>query len=214
MTGPHRTKTRSGHNYARLAFATLLLAAVASVAPNQQAASQQNSTTAPKPGATEVAPRGQRDVKDVTYGDWRKLCFKPGGAKLSCRTSITGTFSTGQMAVRLDIIEREGDHTARLQLFAPVGMYLPAGVKLTVDQGTSYQVPYNWCLTNACIASEVADPKMVQEMAWRTRCGWNSLIQISCRLRRCCRLSSSRRSTRARRRRRSSRTLMNERKIV
>jgi invasion protein IalB len=165
VTGPHRTKTRSGHNYAKLAFATLLLAAVASVAPNQQAASQQNSTTAPKPGATEVAPRGQRDVKDVTYGDWRKLCFKPGGAKLSCRTSITGTFSTGQMAVRLDIIEREGDHTARLQLFAPVGMYLPAGVKLTVDQGTSYQVPYNWCLTNACIASEVADPKMVQEMA-------------------------------------------------
>ena len=34
-------------------------------------------------------------------------------------------FATGQMAVRLDIIEREGDGTARLQVFAPVGMYLP-----------------------------------------------------------------------------------------
>jgi invasion protein IalB len=81
-----------------------------------------------------------------------------------CRTSITGTFATGQMAVRLDIVEREGDSTARLQLFAPVGMYLPAGIKLTVDQGTPYQAPYNWCLTNACIVGDLADPKMVQDM--------------------------------------------------
>ena len=164
MADLHRTETRSGRNYAKLFFATLLLTAVASIASNQRAASQHNSTAAPKPVGTEVAPRGQREVKDIAYGDWRKLCFKPGGAKMLCRTSITGTFATGQMAVRLDIVEREGDGTARLQLFAPVGMYLPSGIKLTVDQGTPYQAPYNWCLTNACIAGNVADPKMVQEM--------------------------------------------------
>ena len=164
MTGSHRTETRSRHNYVKLFVAILLSAAVASVASSQRAASQQNSTVAPKAAGTEVAPRGQREVKDIAYGDWRKLCFKPGGAKMLCRTSITGTFATGQMAVRLDIIEREDDGTARLQLFAPVGMYLPAGIKLTVDQGTPYQAPYNWCLTNACIAGNLADPKMVQEM--------------------------------------------------
>jgi invasion protein IalB len=164
MTGSHRTETRSRYSYAKLAFATILLAAVAGVASNQRAASQQNSTVAPKPAGTEVAPRGQREVKDVTYGDWRKLCFKPGGAKMLCRTSITGTFATGQIAVRLDIVDREGDGAARLQVFAPVGMYLPPGVKLTVDQGAPHQAPYSWCLTNACIAANVADPKMVQEM--------------------------------------------------
>ena len=164
MTRSHRTEISSGRNFAKLCFATLLLAAVGSVASSQRAASQQNSATAPKPASTEVAPRGQRDVKDIAYGDWRKLCFKPGGAKTLCRTSITGTFATGQMAVRLDIVERDGDGAARLQLFAPVGMYLPNGVKLTVDRSTPYQVPYNWCLTNACIAGIVADPKMVQEM--------------------------------------------------
>ena len=164
MTGSHRTETRSRHSYAKLAFATILLAAVAGVASNQRAASQQNSTVAPKPAGTEVAPRGQREVKDVTYGDWRKLCFKPGGAKMLCRTSITGTFATGQIAVRLDIVDREGDGAARLQVFAPVGMYLPPGVKLTVDQGAPHLAPYSWCLTNACIAANVADPKMVQEM--------------------------------------------------
>src|SRR5438128_3190798 len=56
---------------------------------------------------------------------WRleKLCFMPGAAKMICRTSITGTFVTGQVAVRVDIVEREGDLTARLQVFSPVGMY-------------------------------------------------------------------------------------------
>jgi invasion protein IalB len=164
MTGSHRTETRSGHSYAKLAFAAILLAAVAGVASNQRAASQQNSTVAPKPAATEIAPRGQREVKDVTYGDWRKLCFKPGGAKMLCRTSITGTFATGQTAVRLDIIEREGDGATRLQVFSPVGMYLQNPVKLAVDQGKPYRVPYTWCLTNACIAGTVADPKLVKEM--------------------------------------------------
>jgi invasion protein IalB len=164
MTDSHRAETRSRHTYARFYFVTLLMAAIASVASNQRATAQQNSAAAPKAERTEIAPRGQREVKDVTYGEWKKLCFKPGGAKMLCRTSITGTFATGQVAVRVDIVESEGDATARLQVFSPVGMYLQKPVKLTIDQGLPYSVPYTWCLTNACIAGNVADPKMVQEM--------------------------------------------------
>lgn len=160
----HRTETRSGSTYAKLSLAALLLVAVASDASNQRAASQQNSTPAPKAG-DEIKPRGEREVKEITYGDWQKLCFKPGGSKMLCRTSITGTFTTGQIAVRVDIVEREGDATARLQVFSPVGMYLPKPVKFTVDQGEPYLVPYTWCLTNACIAGTPATPKMVQEMS-------------------------------------------------
>ena len=160
MTHSHRTEPRFNHE--TLSFRALLLAAVASVALSQSAVSQQNSTAAP--AEKEIAPRGQRDVKDLTYGDWKKLCFKPGGAKMICRTSITGTFPTGQTAVRVDIVEREGDTTARLQVFCPVGMYLPKPATLTIDQGMPYSVPYTWCLTNACIAGTAADPKLVQEM--------------------------------------------------
>jgi invasion protein IalB len=164
MTSSHRTQTRSGNTHARLSFPAILLVAVASVASSQRAASQQSSTAAPKAGGTEIAPRGQREVKDITYGDWRKLCFKPGSSKTLCRTSVTGTFTTGQVAVRVDIVEREGDATARLQVFSPVGMYLPNPVKLIIDQGQPYSVPYTWCLTNACIAGTAADPNMVKEM--------------------------------------------------
>ena len=73
MTGSHRSETRSGRDYAKLLFATLLLAAVASVASSQRAASQRSPTVAAKPVDSEVAPRGQREVKDIAYGDWKKL---------------------------------------------------------------------------------------------------------------------------------------------
>ena len=81
-----------------------------------------------------------------------------------CRTSIAGTFETGQSAVRIDLIEREGDKAARLQLFLPVGLYLQAGVRLAIDQGATWRIPYVWCLTNTCIAADVADPKLLKEM--------------------------------------------------
>jgi invasion protein IalB len=108
--------------------------------------------------------RGQRDVKDVTFGNWKKVCFKPSGAKVLCRTSITGTFSTGQMAVRLDITEREGDTARRIQIFSPVGMYLPNPVELTIDQGKPYRFPYTWCLTNACVAGAKVPSPLIKEM--------------------------------------------------
>jgi len=138
--------------------------AAACIGFDQQALSQQGPNAPAKAADSEVAPRGQREIKDVAYGDWRKLCFKPGDAKMLCRTSISGTFATGQLAVRVDIIERDGDGTKRLQLFTPVGMYLPAGVKLSVDQEPPYQASYSWCLTNACIAATLVDAEMMREM--------------------------------------------------
>src|SRR5260370_9722779 len=82
-----------------------------------------------------------------------------------CGTTITGTFETGQSAVRIDLIEREGDKAARLQLFLPVGLYLQAGVKITIDQGAAYRIPYVWCLTNTCIPADLAVPRLLKEMA-------------------------------------------------
>ncbi|MBR0874949.1 invasion associated locus B family protein [Bradyrhizobium tropiciagri] len=138
----------------------LLLAADSNLARSQQA---------PPPGTTagadpaEVPTRGQRPPRPIKYGDWQKFCFKAGGAKTLCRTTVTGTFETGQTAVRVDLIERE-DGDARLQLFVPVGMYLQAGIKLSVDKNEAYRIPYTWCVTNGCIAAQPADSKLVTEM--------------------------------------------------
>jgi invasion protein IalB len=132
-------------------------------APGRQIAPGETTSSATAAGP-EISARGQRLAREIRYGDWRKYCFKPGGAKMTCRTTISGTWDTGQQAVRIDLIEREDDGSARLQLFLPVGLYLKAGVKLSVDQGAPYSLPYTWCLTNTCIAADVADPKVIRDM--------------------------------------------------
>jgi invasion protein IalB len=130
----------------------------------QQAAKPEGGTASQAPAGQDFALRGQRAARDIKYSDWRKVCFKAPGTNMVCRTSISGTFETGQSAVRIGLIEREGDKAARLQMFLPVGLYLQAGVKITIDQGAVYRLPYVWCLTNACIAADVADPKLIEEM--------------------------------------------------
>jgi len=117
--------------------------------------------------AVEVAPRGQHQMRELTYSPWRKLCFKVArnpDTKIVCRTTITGAWDTGQVAIRFDLIEREGDAAARLQIFVPTGLYLQPGIKLTVDGGSPVQVPYVICLSNACVAGNVADPRFVGDL--------------------------------------------------
>jgi invasion protein IalB len=117
-----------------------------------------------KPAGQEFASRGPRAARAIKYSDWSKSCFKTPGANMVCRTSISGTFETGQSAVRVDLIEREGNNAARLQLSLPVGLYLQAGVKITVDQGTPYRIPYVRCLTNTCIATDLAEPGLLKDL--------------------------------------------------
>jgi invasion protein IalB len=138
----------------------VLVAAVASLSSSDHVMAQQDI----RGTADEFAARGQRDARTVKYGNWEKFCFKPGGARMVCRTTIAGRFETGQIAVRAYIVEREGDNVTRIQLLLPVGLYVPAGVKLTVDGGTPYTVPFTWCLTNTCIAGYPAEPELLHEM--------------------------------------------------
>jgi invasion protein IalB len=145
------------------AVATLSVLLLASLSDAQQSA--QPGGAAEKARDPEVASRGRRIlVREIKYGDWQKVCFKTPGTNMVCRTNINGTFDTGQTAVRIDLIERESESKARLQLFLPVGLYLQAPVKLTVDQGKPYQLPYNWCMTNSCIAGKIADPQLIHDM--------------------------------------------------
>ena len=151
-------------NTAIISTAALFLLPLWSPAFAQQTRPAGEAPSVQQPPETEFAPRGQRLSRDIKYGDWQKVCFKTPAADMVCRTAISGTLETGQFAVRVNLIERDGKDASRLQLFLPAGLYLPAGVKLTVDQGAQHQIPYVWCLTNTCIAANVADASLIAEM--------------------------------------------------
>lgn len=115
----------------------------------------------------EIAARGQQHSRNLTYSDWKKVCFKGvqgADAKMVCRTTISGKWDTGQIALKVDLIERDAAPAARLQIFLLPGFFLQPGVKLTVDNGSSMHVPYTICLANGCAAATVADPSFVRAM--------------------------------------------------
>jgi len=142
----------------------LLIGAAFALSAADSAFAQTALPTATKAVTDEFAARGQREARSIKYGDWQKICFKPGGAKMVCRTTISGTFETGQIAVRVYVTEREGDSGARVQLFLPVGLYMPPGAKLTIDKGTVHKIPFTWCLTNTCIAGDAAKAALLREL--------------------------------------------------
>jgi invasion protein IalB len=114
-----------------------------------------------------IAARGQQHARNLTYSDWKKVCFKGvqgADAKLVCRTTISGKWDTGQITLRVDLIEREEAPAARLQIFVLPGFFLQPGIELTVDKGSSTHVPFTICLANGCVAATVADPSFVRAM--------------------------------------------------
>jgi len=115
----------------------------------------------------EIAPRGQQSLRNLTFSPWRKVCFRAvqeADAKMVCRTTINGKWDTGQIVIRVDLIEREGEPAARLQIFVPPGLFLQPGIKVTVENGVPMYVPYVICLANGCVAGTVADPSFVREL--------------------------------------------------
>jgi len=164
MIGQPSRRLRSSSVCPSAALLVLLLLH-GSIGPacGQQPSQTNDAQATEKPAGQEFGLRGQRMAREIKYSDRRKFCFKTPGTNMVCRTTISGTFETGQSAVRIDLIEREGG-AARLQLFLPVGLYLQAGVKITIDQGTAYRIPYVWCLTNTCIAADLVDPGLLKEM--------------------------------------------------
>jgi len=115
----------------------------------------------------EIAARGQQQARDLTFSDWTRLCFRGvqgADTKMVCRTSINGRWDTGQIALKVDLIEREDAAVTRLQIFVPPGSLLQPGMKLTVDKNSSMNIPYTICVANGCVAASVADASFVRAL--------------------------------------------------
>jgi invasion protein IalB len=112
----------------------------------------------------QLRPPRVQIPSNIQYSSWRKLCFQGSDGATLCRTTSTGTEDTGDVVVRVDLIERVGADASRLQLFVPQGLNLTMGVTATVDQAAPTKFPYNFCLTNICIAADHASSKLIGEM--------------------------------------------------
>jgi len=140
---------------------------VATTASGQQAVPFGDVPAAADFTEQDIAARGKQQARPISFSDWKKLCFKgvqDADSKVICRTSINGKWDTGQIVLKVDLIEKDEAPVARLQIFVLSGFFLQPGIKLTIDMDVSAHVPYTICLANGCVAATVAAPGFISAM--------------------------------------------------
>ena len=113
-----------------------------------------------KPAATEVPP--------LVYSNWTKLCTKnpEAGGKTMCRVGKDGRLDSGAPMVGAVIMEMEGEQRKVLQIMLPLGILLPRGTRVLVDndeQGAQV-LPIVVCAGGGCMAQTEASPDLIAKL--------------------------------------------------
>jgi invasion protein IalB len=144
------------------AFAVLLASPVVAQQPQPAPARPAPKPAAPaaKPGAQAPAPAAPAQAAapaeqpTLIYSPWTKFCLKgqEANAKQVCFTGKDGRLESGLPIVAAVVIEPEGDAKKLLRVTLPLGMQVPPGTRVIIDQGQPATGPYVICFTNGCMA--------------------------------------------------------------
>jgi invasion protein IalB len=107
----------------------------------------------------------QGTVKN-TYGDWQMRCETPAGASAEQCALVQNVSAEDRPNVSLVIIVlKTADGKSRLlRAVAPLGVLLPAGLGLKIDQADIGRAGFVRCLTTGCIAEVVMEDSLVTQM--------------------------------------------------
>lgn len=125
----------------------------------QQPAQQQQQQQA-------AAPQSQQQMP-VIYSPWTKFCGKDqqqANAKEVCLTVKEARLETGQFIAGAALIEQEGEPKKILRITLPLGMQLPQGTRMIVDQDQPIMGRYVVCMPNGCMADFEVDGPFVGKM--------------------------------------------------
>lgn len=107
----------------------------------------------------------QGTVKN-TYGDWQMRCETPAGTSAEQCALVQNVSADDRPNVSLVIIVlKTADGKSRLlRAVAPLGVLLPAGLGLKIDQADIGRAGFVRCLTTGCIAEVVMEDSLVTQM--------------------------------------------------
>jgi invasion protein IalB len=115
-------------------------------------------------GTTDRAA-AQGAVKSV-HNDWQVRCDTPPGAQGEQCALIQSVTAEDRANVGLTVIVlKTADHKSRLmRVVAPMGVLLPSGLGLKIDQTDVGRAGFVRCLPNGCVAEVVMDDNLVKQL--------------------------------------------------
>ncbi|MGY4748612.1 invasion associated locus B family protein [Pannonibacter sp. Q-1] len=107
----------------------------------------------------------QGEVKAV-HGDWQMRCDTPPGAESEQCALIQNVTAEDRDNVGLSVIVlKTADKQARiLRVLAPLGVLLPSGLGLRVDEADIGRAAFVRCLPNGCIAEVILQDDVVGKL--------------------------------------------------
>ena len=107
----------------------------------------------------------QGAVKSV-HKDWQIRCDTPPGAKTEQCALIQSVTAEDRANVGLTVIVlKTADQKSRLmRVVAPLGVLLPSGLGLKIDQADIGRAGFVRCLPNGCIAEVVMDDELIKKL--------------------------------------------------
>src|SRR6202165_5405928 len=112
-----------------------------------------------------AAASAQGAVRSV-HGDWQIRCDTPPGAQAEQCALIQSVTAEDRINVGLTVIVlKTADQKSRLmRVLAPLGVLLPSGLGLKVDQTDIGRAGFVRCLPNGCIAEVIMDDNLIKQL--------------------------------------------------
>ena len=111
------------------------------------------------------AALAQGAVKSV-HGDWQIRCETPPGAQSEQCALFQSVVAEDRANVGITVIVlKTADQKARLmRVVAPMGVLLPSGLGLKIDNADVGRAGFVRCLPNGCVAEVVMDDKLLRQL--------------------------------------------------
>src|SRR4051794_16015148 len=115
-------------------------------------------------GAGALPALAQGVVRN-TFGDWQLRCETPAGAKAEQCALVQNVAAEDRPNVTLLVIVlKTADGKSRLlRVVAPLGVLLPAGLGLKIDQADVGRAGFVRCLTTGCVAEVVMEDNLIDQ---------------------------------------------------
>ncbi|MFV0296336.1 MAG: invasion associated locus B family protein [Hyphomicrobiaceae bacterium] len=118
-------------------------------------------------GALPPAAQAQTGTVKAQHGDWQVVCKPPPpGARNEICALVQSVTAEDRNNVGLTVyFQKFSNGTRVLRVFAPLGVLLPPGLGLKIDNQDVGNAPFLRCQNFACYAQVVADDKLVARLS-------------------------------------------------
>ncbi len=102
----------------------------------------------------------------ATHGDWQMRCDTPAGAQGEQCAIVQSVTADDRPNVGLTVIVlKTADKKSRLlRVLAPLGVLLPSGLGLRIDQAEVGRAGFVRCLPNGCVAEVVLEDQLINQL--------------------------------------------------